>query len=735
MFLIHRKKILAKLGILKILVCLAFYGSNPSFSFAQNTNLIDSLRTALIHAKKDTFQVILRNDLAWELKFSKGEEALQLLQSSIKLSQSLNYLKGEAQAYNNQGVVESIRGNFESATKHYQQALFLRQQLKDQKGVASLYNNIGNLQEALGKYEEALINYSKSLTIRENLKDSLRIARTCYNISIVHETMGNYLEALDFIFKHLEIVEQLANPFEVAQAYNQIGNIKFELERWEEALSFYQKALDIRKTLEDDYELAFAYNSMGIITDQLGESNFEEDKSTQAFARSDEALVYFRQALDIYKKLEDLEVISSTYNNIGLVYKNRGSYFLKNNQAKQAKDSFAKALDYLQQSLGIRKKLKVQKGIMEVYNGIGDVKRRQKDLSAALRYSKAYLAIAEKIKDQKFIQKAYKDLSRVYADLQQYDRAYHFRKKYDELRYQRLNEKRIKDNERMEINYSDRKKQREIEKQQQELLLQEARLKQAKTLRNSLLGGAIALLVLIGLLYNRYRLKNRANIALEKKNNIIEQERKRSEKLLLNILPSQTAEELKKFGKTKAKRYDSVTVLFTDFKSFTQIAEQLSPEALVAELDECFKAFDEITSRLGIEKIKTIGDAYMCAGGLPVPNKTHAIDLVKAALEIQQFMQNLKTQKIKNNRPVFECRIGIHTGPVVAGIVGSKKFAYDIWGETVNLASRMESAGSVGKVNISQTTYELVKDQYHCIARGKIAVKNTAPVAMYYVEG
>ncbi|MCB0535866.1 MAG: adenylate/guanylate cyclase domain-containing protein, partial [Saprospiraceae bacterium] len=173
-------------------------------------------------------------------------------------------------------------------------------------------------------------------------------------------------------------------------------------------------------------------------------------------------------------------------------------------------------------------------------------------------------------------------------------------------------------------------------------------------------------------------------------------------------------------GRAKARRYESVTVLFTDFKAFTKVAEQMSPEELVAELDYCFRGFDEITTRHGIEKIKTIGDAYMCVGGLPEPNPTHPEDVVRAALEMIEFMNRHLAEKARIGKPGFETRIGIHTGPVVAGIVGNKKFAYDVWGDTVNLAARMESSGQPGKVNVSQATYELIKDRFLCTSRGKV---------------
>jgi class 3 adenylate cyclase len=174
-------------------------------------------------------------------------------------------------------------------------------------------------------------------------------------------------------------------------------------------------------------------------------------------------------------------------------------------------------------------------------------------------------------------------------------------------------------------------------------------------------------------------------------------------------------------------------MIFTDFKDFTAISERISPAELVAEIDTCFKAFDNITGKYNIEKIKTIGDSYMAVGGLPVANKTHATDVVKAALEIQKFMEEQFQQRIKEGKELFELRIGIHSGSVVAGVVGIKKFAYDIWGNTLNIASRMESSGEAGKVNISGSTYELVKDQFKCIHRGKIEAKHMGMIDMYFV--
>jgi class 3 adenylate cyclase len=214
----------------------------------------------------------------------------------------------------------------------------------------------------------------------------------------------------------------------------------------------------------------------------------------------------------------------------------------------------------------------------------------------------------------------------------------------------------------------------------------------------------------------------------------LRKEKNKTETLLLNILPKETAEELKTKNKVKPQNYDKVTILFTDFKGFTKIAETMTPVKLVSEIDYCFRAFDQIISKYKIEKIKTIGDAYMCAGGLPTKNPNNAFDVVKAALDIRNFMLKYQKERKSEGKPFFEIRIGINTGKVVAGVVGTKKYAYDIWGDAVNLASRMESSGEVGKVNISGSTYKIVRYDFDCTHRGKIEAKNKGEVDMYFVE-
>ncbi len=287
----------------------------------------------------------------------------------------------------------------------------------------------------------------------------------------------------------------------------------------------------------------------------------------------------------------------------------------------------------------------------------------------------------------------------------------------------------------LKIKESDRQKQLAIANEQKtEAEKQTAEAKAQRATNNQyligLIGGGIVLLLSVIAFVQKFN----SNRKLNSKNKEIELERQKSDTLLLNILPEETAQELKETGYAQPHSYDLVTVMFTDFKGFTQISEKLTPENLVKKLEYCFTEFDKICENNNLEKIKTIGDAYMCAGGVPVANTSNPKDAVKAGLEMQKFMAEWKAYQEKMGEPTFELRLGIHTGSVVAGVIGKNKFAYDIWGDAVNLAARMESSGQIGKVNISETTYEHVKNDFECVHRGKITAKNKGEIDMYFVE-
>lgn len=250
--------------------------------------------------------------------------------------------------------------------------------------------------------------------------------------------------------------------------------------------------------------------------------------------------------------------------------------------------------------------------------------------------------------------------------------------------------------------------------------------------------GSILVLLTLFLLYcwisySRTKAMHGLENLLYQRTNELLKEREKSENLLARVLPQETADELKQFGKTKAQKFQMVTVLFSDIQGFTKITDETDSEELIDQLDRFVYEFDAVVQKYHIEKIKTVGDAYMCAGGIPEKNRTNPIEVVVVALEMMNRMKDINSRHTKGN--VWELRMGIDTGPVIAGVIGQSKISYDIWGTTVNTASRMESAGEAGKINISENTYLLVRDFFICSYRGQIPVKNRGNIRMYFVEG
>jgi class 3 adenylate cyclase len=347
---------------------------------------------------------------------------------------------------------------------------------------------------------------------------------------------------------------------------------------------------------------------------------------------------------------------------------------------------------------------------------LGRIMLFQKNNNEARKYLDSSIIYSKQIGSKTQLRDGYFNLFKLDSTEKKYVKAIenllYYVRYGDSLHNSEISEQTLKTSMKYEFSKKEDSLKHEAEKRD---FLNKEELKREKNIRNFSLLGVLGLSFFL--------------IVLFRQRNKIRKEKIRSEELLLNILPAEITDELKERGETTAKHYDEVTVMFTDFVEFTKIGEQLSPQVLVQELHECFSAFDAIMERNGLEKIKTVGDAYIAVCGLPIMNKLHAEKAVQAALEIRQFMEARKKQE-----KVFDIRIGIHSGPVVAGIVGVKKFAYDIWGDTVNTSARMEQSSEAGKINISETTYALVKDKFSCAHRGKIAAKGKGEIDMYFVE-
>ena len=514
------------------------------------------------------------------------------------------------------------------------------------------------------------------------------------------------------------------------------------------ALSYSQDAVNLANKLS--YRQGMAYASVGARYINRGYINREN----------------YRKAITAYKK-------ALTYNTGDENQKSRaGNYESLGHSYNQLND-YTNAIKNYKEELALQKKLKNEVEIAVAHNKIGQVYFKQKNYKQALKSFEAALVLAKKLKNQEDINHLENNISLVKdlinkpagtpperaapSNLQTLKmEAQEFQEKYeitlDSLVEARQMVQRAVDELQVKEDQLKQKEDSIKEKEDQILTLEQARavLAEEKALQERLnqlivLGSGAAMLVMIIialLIYSQYRSKKRSNKALEAA-------KRKSDDLLLNILPEKIAVELKDKGKVQPAVYPNVTMLFTDFKGFTKIAAQLPPEKLIQELEYCFEAFDEICDRHNLEKIKTIGDAYMAAGGIPVKNSTHTRDAVSAALEMQAFMWKWKQEKKAKGEPFWELRIGIHTGSVIAGVIGkyeidmheemldrkrNKKFTFDIWGDDVNIASRMESSGEEWKVNISQTTYNRVKKEFVCLHRGKIPIKHKGPVDMYFVQ-
>ena len=563
------------------------------------------------------------------------------------------------------------------------QARALSEKINYPKGIANATKFVGNSSYRQGNYIEALEYWNRAMAIFDSIGDKQGVANILSNLGVVYNIQHLNEKALESLLKALKIGEQLADSVRIASTSVNIGDIYIDKKAtYDKALEFYMRALPVSERLRDTNLIASAI--IGI-----GETYIKKEKDIPA-------LYYLKKALAIVNGKEP-----ETYvlNDIGDAYTLR-------------KD-FKSAIIYHQRSLELSKKQDVRRDMMKAYLGLGRAYEGLGNYQSAVDNFKEAQKIGEELKAQIDLSLIYKGLSESFSGLHDYNQAFQYQELLTSIKDSIYNFESEKKLGAMQFDF-------DLAKKQGQLDLKELDLKKEKVIKNITIGGLAIVMLFFVVVF------------LQKKR--ITKEKKRSDELLLNILPEETAEELKATGTAKTKSFDLVSVLFTDFKNFTQASEKLTPEELVQEINHCYCEFDRIITKYNIEKIKTIGDAYMCAGGLPASNTTHPVDVVKAGLEMQEFIAQNKTDREEKGLPFFELRLGIHTGPVVAGIVGIKKFAYDIWGDTVNTASRMESSGEIGKVNISGTTYEMIKDKFSCTHRGKVKAKNKGEIDMYFVE-
>ncbi len=683
--------------------------------------VIDSLRRALVRVKNDTDKIRTLNELGRLVLSSKPDTAFILLSKAMEMENKLlssgdkilveTGKKALAKSYTYIGLFYYYKGNNDTAIVKLKKALDLANNCNDKIQLGIIYSNTGVIYNAKGDYAKALDYYSQALNVSIETAQKRIESAALTNMGLIYQRQSDYPKALEYCLKALKLQDEMGKTSPSTLCI--IGNIYNDQSDYKNSLLYYQKAHDLAIKIED--------KRVEEVCDYL--------IGTVYFSRKDyqTCIDYQFKSLTISKEIGEKEDIATSLGNLGSCYKSQGDSAEAARNIKFSESvKYPLAGEYYRQALKINEEMGDKSEVAYNLGEIGELDIKQKNYPEAEKFLQQSLVLSDSVGDIENQRARHLNLSELDSITGNYKDALKQFEFYKMLNDSMFSINKNKEITRHEMSYAFAKREdslkAEQEKKETNLKAEEDKKAQKQRLIRNVLTGGLFFAVLFALVFFFQRKR-------------ISKEKKRSDELLLNILPEEVAEELKEKGSTEAKTFDEVTVMFTDFKGFTTLAEELSAKELVAEIDYCFKGFDNIIHKYNIEKIKTIGDSYMAAGGLPVANKTHAKDVVNAALEIVKFMEEHKQQRIKEGKPVFEIRIGINTGHVVAGIVGVKKFAYDIWGDTVNLASRMESSGESGKINISGSTYELVKDNFICTHRGKIQAKNKGEVDMYFVDG
>lgn len=588
------------------------------------------------------------------------------------------------------GVYQVARGQnqsiADSLTQRYESGDFL---------VGEEAELLKNLADFHTDPQEKLFYSEKLLEMGEASDNSDLLFAGYLRKGITLRMMGNIPVALNNFFEALEVASiheenELLGIINVniAGAYSVIGNHSL-------AINYYNKGIPLLKEYADDEVYSSALFNLGDVYYSSG--------------NLDSALFFYKEAQPYFIELDHRMGLAYILGNTGQVYLDKRQYEPAEINLKQAIQKLTPLGDYYGMSVYLL-------SLSEIYLA------RNQDL-IALQHAARSLQLAEEYGLKEQIRDANQRLSEIYEKMGDLPQSMSYRKVYDIYKDSIQNLAVVQEMAELRTQFEIAQKQSEVD-----LLTKEAEIADLQGRRQRwVILGTVLSLILVAVLaisaFRRYRFVQATNL-------IIEEEKNRSEDLLLNILPEETALELKQKGKVKARKIEAVSVLFTDFIGFSLLAEQVAPEQMVRSIDYYFKQFDDIITRYKLEKIKTIGDSYMCAGGLH-SESSQTNEILMAAMEMIEVTKNNKNSE--GDLINFDMRIGVHTGPVVAGIVGTKKWQYDIWGDTVNIASRMESNSMSNKVNISESTYQEVKDEFEVEYRGEVEIKNHGAVKMYFL--
>ena len=772
-----------------ILFAFIFTFLGTQFSFAQDSVPIAELRQKLKEAKDEKSQVSARLKLLYQ--FNREGSSDSIIANGFKVIDYLHKVKDIPQLGSVYMTISGgylSKGDVKTAEKYRLEAQkYLIQSDSYNAKALLLITNAQNL-SLQNKYEEAVSEYNS--VIKLNKQSGNKLSPNLIGAVFI-SCLGNIIQQNNFSEAYKKALEYLdyTNKNDKASSYiptYYVGLLQYNMKNYQMALDAFDKSQSLLPPKSDafvaeinivrsfcyielkDYEKAkqFANNSLSYMKSQKLIQSLP--RLYYLFAKIYQKEKFYKQSIDYAQKAYDLGS-----DDAGGQLKANSKLLLTCIKIDQIKDDNVKFSNEAERNAKLRTlraelesdhnallskevfhNTEVDSVVWEYYSKIDEMLG---DYKSAFDYYKKYKEIenqstsAENIRGVEQVQseralseqrlkiKFEEETKRIQLQKEFELKAlrYEFDKKQaaakTEVERQRLLLEEEHKRREISIKYDEEQKavalkyeqEKKVAKAEQEKKDAEAKaeLSKSKNIRNMSIGGALAALLLLGFAGWSYNQKRKDGIK-------IAAEKKKSEDLLLNILPQEVAQELKEKGKSEAKYYDEVSVLFTDFVNFTEASEKIGVQELLEELNVCFTEFDNIMGKHGLEKIKTIGDAYLAVSGLPTINKDHAKNAIAASQDILKFIEERK--KVSPN--ALDLRIGIHSGHVIAGIVGVKKFAYDIWGDTVNTAARMEQAGEKGKINISKNTYELVKDNFSTSYRGQISVKGKGEMEMYFIE-
>ncbi|MEZ5173909.1 MAG: adenylate/guanylate cyclase domain-containing protein [Bacteroidia bacterium] len=644
--------------------------------------------------------------------FSQDNQYTDSLRNQLKLSANPH---DSADLFNKLSEYYIGKSDSKNGIIYADEALNISKRINDKSLIVSSLLNLGSSNNLfLNSTGAALLYFDDALKLAVEIEDSVKIAQCYVGLSFAHyDITKDYSLALTYAQKAIDFAEMLNLNRMKADSYMSLALIYDKMGESERGRDYLLRTLKLNQLLNDLNWIAYIYN-------KLGESYLND-------GRLESAENAYTNSLFNYRKLganaPDYS-IPWTVGGISHVEMQKAAISLERGDTIKAKALYSKADSLVRLRISIEDSLDLPHSASaldqaKIYLRLSEIDTRtqrpayRKFALNALRLS---ISEAREYKEIDVELLAYEPLYKLYQSEQKYDSAF-----FALLNFKQLNDSLNKQefvNQLIRADVTSQYKMREQEKSK-ELLLKESRQKTILLIISLSLAFALLILFLI--------LRQNKRIAKQKR---------KSDDLLLNILPGQTAEELKQFGRTATKKYENVSIVFTDFVGFTSIAESLSPEELVHEINKCFCEFDYIVTSFGLEKIKTIGDSYMFAGGIPKENDRHAKDCVRASMEIIKAIEAYNNLRKNEGKPQFHIRIGINSGPVVAGVVGVKKFQYDIWGDSVNTASRMESSGEAGKINISSATYKQICNdpEFQFVSRGKLVAKGKGEIEMYFVS-